>query len=153
MAKRIKYQHLKNYKFYTTLELAKILRVSKSTVIYWAHHGLEPVNRTQHRWKFNGKEIKMYRKKINNKFKVKTAPGEVYCPRCRASRRVEVGSIKLKLMNRKLGNNQVDQIMIYGICIKCECQCTQLSSSNRIGFFLSYYPDFKGKIPGSSSKP
>ena len=152
MAKRIKYQHLKNYEFYSTLELAKKLGVSRSTVQYWAHHGLEPVNRTQRRWKFNGKEVKMYRKKINNKFKVKTAPGEVYCPSCRASRRVKVKSIELKLTGRKLGNNLVDQIMIYGKCIKCGNQCTQLSSSNCIGTFLSYYPDFSGKVPSSSNK-
>ena len=150
MAKRTKYQHLKDYRFYTTLELAKLLKVSRSGVQYWAHHGLEPVDRKQRRWKFNGKDVKVYLKK--NKFKVKTAPDEVYCPSCRASRRVKVESIELKLMDRKLGNNQVDQIMIYGKCIKCGNQCTQLSSANCIGTFLSYNPDYSGKVPSSSSK-
>ena len=152
MGKRVKYQHLKNYKFYTTLELAKLLKVSRSGVKYWSNHGLEPIDRKQRRWKFNGKDVKIYLKEKNNKFKVETAPGEVYCPSCRASRRVKVKSIELKLTGRKLGNNLIDQIMIYGKCIKCGCQCTQLSSANCIGTFLSYYPDFSGKVPGSSNK-
>lgn len=153
MAKRTKYQHLKDYRFYSTLELAKLLNVCRSGVQYWANHGLEPVNRTQHRWKFNGKDVKVYLKKKNNKFKVKTAPGEVYCPSCRASRRVKVKSIEVILTGRKLGNNLIDQLMIYGKCIKCGNQCTRLTSENCIGTFLSYYPDFSGKVPGSSSKP
>ena len=134
------------------MELEILLKVSRSGVQYWAHHGMEPTKREQRRWKFNGKDVKVYLKKKNNKFKVKTAPGEVYCPRCRASRRVKVESIELKLTGRKLGNNLVDQIMIYGNCIKCECECTQLSSANCIGIFLSYYPDFSGKVPSSSNK-
>ena len=152
MAKRTKYQHLKNFKFYTTLELAILLKVSRSGVESLSNHGLEPTKREQRRWKFNGKDVKIYLKEKNNKFKVKTAPGEVYCPSCRASRRVNVDSIDLKLMGRKLGNNLVDQIMIYGKCIKCGNQCTQLSSANCIGIFLSYYPDYSGKVPSSSSK-
>ena len=152
MAKHTKYQHLKDYKFYTTLELAKLLNVSRSGVQFWANHGLEPTNREQRRWKFNGKDVKIYLKKKNNKFKVKTAPGEVYCPSCRASRRVKVESIEVILTGRKLGNNLIDQLMIYGKCIKCGNQCTKLSSENCIGTFLSYYPDFSGKVPSSSSK-
>ena len=90
MGKRVKYQHLKDYRFYTTLELAKLLKVSKSTVIYWAHHGLEPTKREQRRWKFNGKDVKIYLKKKTNKFKVKTDPGEDYCPSCRSYRLASV---------------------------------------------------------------
>ena len=153
MAKRTKYQQLKDYRFYTTLELAKLLKVSRSGVQYWANHGLEPTKREQRRWKFNGKDVKIYLKEKNNKFKVKTAPGEVYCPSCRASRRVKVKSIEVILTGRKLGNNLIDQLMIYGKCIICGNQCTKLSSENCIGTFLSYYPDFSGKVPGSSTKP
>ena len=153
MAKRTKYQHLKDYRFYTTLELAILLKVSRSGVQYWANHGLEPTKREQRRWKINGKDVKIYLKEKNNKFKVKTAPGEVYCPSCRASRRVKVKSIEVILTGRKLGNNFIDQLMIYGKCIKCGNQCTKLSSENCIGTFLSYYPDFSGKVPSSSSKP
>ena len=152
MGKRVKYQHLKDYRFYTTLELAKLLNVSRSGVQYWSHHGLEPIDRKQRRWKFNGKDVKLYLKRKNNQFKKKTAPGEVHCLSCRLSRRVIVESIKLKIIDRNVGKNHVDKIMIFGICVECGNQCTKISSSNCIGTFLTYYPDFKGKIPGSSNK-
>ena len=68
MGNRVKYQYLKDYKYYTTLELSKELGVSRSTVKYWAHHGLEPIDREQRQWKFNGKDVKVYLKKKNKFF-------------------------------------------------------------------------------------
>lgn len=143
MAKRINYQVLFKNSSYTSTELASILKISRHTVHYWVKQcGLKPLNPTEHCWIFDGEVLKAFLKAKLKRFKVKIKENEIYCLSCRLGMEVIEDSIKLEYTGKKVGNNDVEQIIIHGICVTCGHECRRLSSSNRIDEFLKHYPNY-----------
>ena len=151
MARRINWQKLRKRSYYKTIELASTLGVSRSTIKYWSHNGLSPIDRKQFSWIYYGGDVIDYIKLKNKKFKVPTNPGEVYCFHCRKSRRVKTDSLKIVNTKKTLGNKVIDQLNILGNCIVCGYKCGRLTSENCIESFLIYYPEFTGDVPVNSN--
>ena len=141
MAKKIVYQVLHKHSFYTSTELASILKISRHTVHYWVKNcGLKPLNPTEHCWIFDGEVLKAFLKAKLKRFKVRINDYELYCLSCRIGKRVTEESIELEYTGKKVGNNDADQIIILGICVTCGHKCRRLTTSNRIDEFLIHYP-------------
>ena len=151
MARRINWQKLRKRSYYKTIELASTLGVSRSTIKYWSHNGLSPIDRKQFSWIYYGGDVIDYIKLKNKKFKVPTNPGEVYCMHCRKSRKVKLETLIIVKTGKKIGKSQIDQLDIQGNCVVCGYRCGQFSSPNCIGSFLKYNPGYSGDVPVSSN--
>ena len=143
MAKKIVYQVLHKHSFYTSTELASILKISRHTVHYWVKNcGLKPLNPTEHCWIFDGEVLKAFLKAKLQRFKVKIKDGEIYCLSCRIGKKINENSIELEYTGKKMGLQEAVQIIIHGLCVTCGHKCLRLSSSNRIDEFLKHYPNY-----------
>ena len=151
MARRINWQKLRKRSYYKTIELASTLGVSRSTIKYWSHNGLSPINRTHFSWIYYGADVIDYIKLKNKKFKVPINPGEVYCMHCRKSRKVKLETLIIVKTGKKIGKSQIDQLDINGNCVMCGYRCGRFSSPNCIWSFLIYYPEFSGDVPVNSN--
>lgn len=143
MSKNINYQVLHKHSSYTTAELASLLNVTRHAIHYWVHRlGLKPINPDDHKWIFDGGVMKSFLKAKLKRSKVRLEDDEMYCLSCRLGRRVHTNSIEIKYTGKKIGINDAEQIIIYGLCVTCGHKCRRLSSSNRINEFLSLYPNY-----------
>ena len=145
MARRVKYQLLRNYFYYNTQELVSVLGVSKSTVQNWVRSGLKSIKSANKGPYFFGMDVKECHKLRNRNSKVKLLKGEVFCGGCKQASKLKTSSIKLMVTDKLLGNKGASQIIISGRCRTCGSKCNLFSSSNRVSEFLAKYPKYSNK--------
>lgn len=145
MAKRVKYQLLRNYFYYNTQELVTILGVSKSTVHNWVRSGLTVIKSGNKGPYYFGKDVKDFLKNRRKNSKMPTKKGEIRCFSCKQGRKLITKSIELIDTGIILGNNDTHKIQIKGLCRECGKNCNSYSSSKKIGEFMSHYPDYQNK--------
>lgn len=146
MSKRVKYQLLRNYFYYNTQELVSVLGVSKSTVRNWVRSGLTSIKSGNKGPYYFGNDVKEFLKKRRAKSKMKTGKGEAPCFSCKKGRKLITSSIELIETGKILGNKGTAQIQIKGICKTCGANCIKGSSSNKVGEFLSHYPEYQNNM-------
>ena len=120
-----------------------ILGVSKSTVENWVRSRLTSIKSNNKGPYFFGIDVKEFHKKMRLKSKIITGKGEATCLSCRKGRKLVTNSIELIETGIILGNQSTAQILIKGVCKTCGANCNKFSSSNKIGEFLSHYPEYQ----------
>ena len=143
MARRVKYQLLRNYFYYNKQELMSILGVSKSTVQNWVRSDLTSIKSGNKGPYFFGMDVKEFHKQMRKNSKMPTKKGEIRCFSCKQGRKLITNSIEIIDTGKILGNKGTHKIQIKGRCRECGKNCNSYSSSNKIGEFLSHYPEYQ----------
>lgn len=113
--KRHPFRLIEKHKTYTTMELAKRLKVHYRTVQQWSKEGLPYINNSKPRL-FKGEEIKKYFKNKMQKKKIPLGADEFLCLKCKKAVIIQKGSEK-----RQYGKNMGKYIhcVVSGICVNC----------------------------------
>lgn len=96
---------------YEVAEIATLLGVHRNTVRHWVRGGLRPLD-NQRPMVIHGSELRGFLMARKQRRRVKCAPGEMYCFRCRQPRTPWEGATEVRPVTSKLA--QV--IAICGIC-------------------------------------
>ena len=116
MKKHIKVRRLIGKRSYNTTELAEVLGVHPQTVRTWRADGLKPIYEQAHHSLYLGQAVREYyyaREKVR---KVTLRPGEGYCFRCKAGRRMVDEA--LVDTGRKMGKEKKSMQWV-GECVEC----------------------------------
>ena len=123
-----------------------ILGVSKSTVQNWVRSGLKSIKSANKGPYFFGMDVKEFHKQMRRNAKMPTEKGEIRCFSCKQGRKLISNSIELIDTGKILGNKGTHKIQIKGLCCECGKKCNSYSSSEKIGEFISHYPDYQNSI-------
>ena len=125
--KRHKFNLIEKHRTYTSMELAKRLKVHLRTVQQWSKGGLPYISDSKHRL-FKGEEIKEYFKNKTQKKKVSLCDDEFFCVKCKKAVTIKKGS-----KNIRYGKNIGKYIhcTISGICVNCGSKVNRFTCIKR----------------------
>lgn len=111
-AKRVNPNVVKVHRSYSVPELASRCGVHKNTVRNWQAEGLKPIDKARPVL-FQGQAIRDFLRQRNASRKCPSAPGMLYCLRCRHSRRPALGMVEYVPLRPASGN-------LRALCEVCE---------------------------------
>jgi hypothetical protein len=111
-AKRVNPNTVKLHYSYSVPELARCCGVHKNTVRNWQADGLEPIDKARPVL-FQGATVRNFLRQRNASRTCPSAPGMLYCMRCRQSRRPALGMVEYVALRPTSGN-------LRALCEVCE---------------------------------
>ena len=120
---------------YEPNELSELLGVHQNTVYRWQKNGLKPIDESG---LILGSELKRFLNEQKKKRKIRLAPNEFFCLKCKTATTSKISALEYT-ENGKTYSNNTTQIVINGICIKCESKIKRYESSSSIEKFKSFY--------------
>lgn len=115
VAKRISL--IRSCRYYSTGELAELLRVTKGTIRQWQKEGLEALDPNCKPFLFRGRDAKQYLQARNQRRKRRLRDNEFFCFKCRKPRK----SLPSTLSARPLGDPDLanGKLHVQGKCTHC----------------------------------
>lgn len=125
--RRYKFNLIEKHRTYTTMELAKRLKVHPRTVQQWSREGLPYISDSKPKL-FKGEEIKNYFQNKMQKKKVSLGDDEFFCVKCK-----KAVTIQKRSKNIRYGKNMGEYIhcTISGICIICGSKVNKFTRIKR----------------------
>ncbi len=111
-AKRVNPNAVKLHYSYSVPELASCCKVHKNTVRNWQSDGLKPIDGNRPVL-FQGATVRDFLRQRSASRKCPSAPGMIYCVRCRQSRRPALGMVEYVPLRPASGN-------LRALCEVCE---------------------------------
>lgn len=111
MARRYNVRRVKIHRSYSVAEVARLLDVSKLTVMRWIARGLPLIERKRP-YLIHGSDLRAFLL-ANRPARQPCGPGEMYCLRCRAPRRPAAEMVDYLPRTAKVG-------VLRGICPTCD---------------------------------
>ena len=124
-------RHIRGRQSYTIKELARMLGVHPRTVQVWKTLGLEPIDPADRPLLFMGDEIRRF---VSNSLQTRKCPlqvDEFFCPRCRAARKPDPVSVRVKDTGRRMGVSD-SSLLVQGRCSACGCSVNRFSTIKRL---------------------
>ena len=145
---KLTYYRIHNAKSYNLDELAKVINRHELTVLDYIKKGM-PVISKHPEYLIKGIDAKNFLETRAKKNQRPLGAGEFYCPRCKESAISLADKIDWAETDRLLGSG-VRQIIITGICQKCNCRLNRFSSEDKFNDFLDAVTK-PGKVAGENA--
>lgn len=125
--RRHKFNLIEKHRTYTTMELAKRLKVHPRTVQQWSREGLPYIPDSKPKL-FKGEEIKEYFKNKMQEKKISLGDDEFFCMKCKKAVTIQKGS-----ENIQYGKNMGKYIQgtISGRCVNCGSKVNKFTRIQR----------------------
>lgn len=125
MKRRHNLRKIVSKRCYSTEEIAELLNVHIQTVRSWRKQGLKPIEETSSPFLFLGSDIREFLSQELAKQRVKLAPGECYCLRCRKG----VKPVNPSILDRNIGIGKDKQsVFEIGTCPECGLKLRRFST-------------------------
>ena len=130
-AKRVNPNAVKLHYSYSVSELARCCGVHKNTIGNWQVEGLKPIDDARPAL-FQGAAVRSFLRQRNASRKCPSAPGMLYCLRCRQSRRPALGMVEYVSLRPASGNLRA----------LCECCEATMNRSVRMADLAKVMPHY-----------
>ena len=122
--KKFNLQRIKRDVCYSVQEAAELLGVHKRTILTWHNEGLQTID-DKTPYYFHGFVLREFLKNRQDKRKSKCHPGECYCFKCHAPRKVWGGVVDVIIINP-------NKINLTGICDVCGTKLNRVTSLKKL---------------------
>lgn len=129
---------IKSCRFYTTAELADVLRVSSGTIRQWCKKGLSPIDPECKPFLFRGSDAKRFLKERRNKRKCCLQADEFYCVRCRRPRKSKPSALQARPIHRT--GSQSTTLRVRGECSTCGAAVNRFMAESA---FFDAFPEVR----------
>lgn len=130
--RRADWRRVKSHLNYTVDDAARLLHVHRGTVRHWIKKCGLPVLSQRRPHLILGKELVSFLKAQRVARKRKCAPGELYCLKCRASRRPVPGMLEYRRIGGRRG-------VLVGVCEHCETLLRRFVAEDRSAGVLQFF--------------
>jgi len=130
MSKRYNTRIIKLNYSYLLSEISGVYGVHIRTVRLWVKEGLEIVEGL-FPYLVNGKDLKAFLDKRQNKMKTKLNDNEIYCVKCKKGIIPLNNSVEIVYSGKTIGNG-IKDFMLKGICPICLTNINRLSNENKL---------------------
>ncbi len=130
MARKYNTRIIKRNYSYLLSEIAELYNVHIRTVRQWVKEGLEIVEGL-YPYLVNGKCLKEFLDKRQNKRKIKLQENQMYCVKCKKEVEPLNNSVSIVYSGKTIGNG-IKDFLIKGICPICLTNINRLSNDNKL---------------------
>ena len=124
MPRKINWRRAHGKRCYSTTELADTLGVHPNTISQWRKKGLQPIDGRRPAL-FYGADVQDFGARIDDRRKVKTPPGMIYCAPCRNAQRPAKGKVDYVPRSMSAG-------FLIGVCPDCARPLRRPVSNNNL---------------------
>ncbi len=125
--RKINAARIRQNRSYDRREISRALAIHKNTISHWVREGLKPLD-NQRPELFHGSELVQFIKLRQQKHRSICAENEMYCLKCRAPRKAQIGSVSIENPNAKSAN-------LIGKCCQCNSIMNRRISLAKIAIF------------------
>lgn len=129
MAKNYNIRRIRVNYSYSLKEIADLYGINIRTVRAWVKDGLEIIPDC-FPYLVYGEDLQNYLKKKQDSKRVKLAPNEFYCVKCKKAVVPKDNTVKLHYKGTTIGKG-IKDFLIIGICPDCLSQINRLSNDNK----------------------
>ena len=104
---------------YTAIEIAFLLGIDRRTTLRWVKEGLPLIDPQEKPRLILGSDLKAFLKAKREAKQVELQWNEYYCFTCRKAVLAKRGTEEEKKTGKKIGINNKDQTILFGICKEC----------------------------------
>ena len=131
MGKSYNIRLIKHRESYSLKQISETLKVHQRTVQEWRHEGLTTIS-TEKPFLVMGYDLKEFlNRKLQSK-KIKLEANQFYCTKCRNAVITINNKVHLASLNKTIGNQGFNGLMIKGICQKCGTKLNKFSHDGRL---------------------